>query len=559
MSLSTVTKALRSVGRIRKVAAVFASHGYGHIVRRLDLPLPGTAASKTVGPDGRAKHLRMAFEELGPAFVKLGQTLSMRPDLLPADFIEELSRLQDRVPPVPYDEVALAIQEALGGTPEELFHSFDPEPIAAASIGQVHGATLLDEEGQVLDVVVKVRRPGIRKIVDQDLRVVSLLAEGLVTYVPESRALNPQGLVDEFFKTIRKELDFREELASLKTIAANFEDRADFLVIPKVYEHLSSEAILTMERLRGVPLSATEEIHALDCDLKELAQQGAECLLDMIFEHGFFHGDLHAGNLFIFGDGRIGVIDFGIIGRLDPRGREMVADLLLNLVNGDYRRAARLYAELGDRIDPDNEPNIEAFSVALSKVWEPSRNRSLKDINVGELLLEGSRAGANSGIMLPQELLLLFKALLTLEAMGRTLDPDFDVSGVARAYMEGMLARRFDPKRLQQAFLGTSMDLYTLTRDGPTLLLDMMKRLGDGALRHEVQVKHMEQMTQSLSASASRVASAIVIAGLAVASSALLTAGDSMIVTAVGMGLGLFGLLIASFFMIGFLRSLWKA
>ncbi|MBM66694.1 MAG: hypothetical protein CMH55_10710 [Myxococcales bacterium] len=559
MSFATFTNAVRSLGRVKKVAGVFIKHGYGDIVRRLNLPLPATRVTAEPGTKARAERLRMAFEELGPAFVKLGQTLSMRPDLLPAEFIDELRRLQDRVPPVPYAEVSAAIEQALGGPPEALFHSFDQEPIAAASIGQVHGATIVDDEGQLIDVVVKIRRPGIRRIVDQDLRVVSLLADGLVNYIPESRALNPKGLVDEFFKTIRKELDFREEMMSLKTIAKNFEDQQDFLIIPTVYEGLSCESVLTMDRLKGTPLSDTDAIHTLPCDLSEVARRGAGCILDMVFNHGVFHGDLHAGNLFIFDEGKIGLIDFGIVGHLDPRTRETVADLLLTLVNGDYRRSARLYAELGERIDPDIPPDLDAFASALSAVWEPSRNRPLGEIQVGELLLEGSKAGAASGIMLPQELLLLFKALLTLESMGRTLDPDFDVSGVARAYIETLMAQRFDPNRLQKEFLGTSLDLYNLTRDGPTLLLDLLKRLGDGAMRHEVQIKHLEQLSQSLDNSANRLSGGIMIAGIAVAAAILMAASDSWILTGFGLAIGGFGMVVGAFVLFKVLRSWWRS
>ncbi|HBU48520.1 MAG TPA: hypothetical protein DEB46_09430 [Myxococcales bacterium] len=559
MSVATFTNAVRSLGRVKSVASVFMKHGYGDVVRRLKLPLPTNRVTEAPGKRGSAERLRMALEELGPAFVKLGQTLSMRPDLLPPEFIDELRLLQDQVPPVPYPEVVQALEEALGGPPDVLFHSFDEEPIAAASIGQVHSATILDDHGNLLDVVVKIRRPGIRRIVDQDLRVVSLLAEALVNYVPESRALNPKGLVDEFFKTIRKELDFREEMNSLKVIAKNFEDQQDFLVIPTVYEGLSCESVLTMDRLKGTPLSDTDRIRSLPCDLKQVAERGAGCILDMVFNHGVFHGDLHAGNLFIFDEGKIGLIDFGIVGHLNPRTREQVADLLLTLVNGDYRRSARLYAELGDRIDPEVAPDLDAFASALSATWEPSRNRPLGEIKVGELLLDGSSAGARSGIMLPQDLLLLFKALLTLESMGRSLDPDFDVSGVARAYIETLFAQRFDPNRLQKDFLGASLDLYHLTRDGPTLLLDLMKRLGDGAMRHDVQVKHLDQLTQSLDNSANRLAGGVMVGGMAIASAILIASSQSPLITAFGVVVGAFGTTVGFYMLYKVLRSWWRA
>ena len=216
--------------------------------------------------------LRAALEELGPTYVKLGQTLSMRPDLIDAPFIEQFKQLQDNVRPIASDEITAVITDTLGAPPEDLYESFDLEPLAAASIGQVHRARLRDEAGELQEVVVKIRRPGIRALVDEDLRALSLIADALVKYIPETRAFNPVGLVDEFFKTISRELDFREEAANIKEVGNFFVAQDDaFMVIPTVYPHLSGESVLTMSLLDGVPLSDEARIQALPCDLKEVA------------------------------------------------------------------------------------------------------------------------------------------------------------------------------------------------------------------------------------------------------------------------------------------------
>jgi ubiquinone biosynthesis protein len=555
MALIAFTKAVRSIASVRRVASVLGKYGFGPTLRRL-----GVQRSDSVAEEFRDApmpvRLRAALEELGPTYVKLGQTLSMRPDLIAPEFITEFKKLQDNVRPISEADVREVIHTTFGATPEELYETFETEPLAAASIGQVHRATLLDSDGEVLQVVVKVRRPGIRRVVDEDLRALSLLADALVKYIPETRAFNPTGLVEEFFRSITRELDFREEASSLKEVAALFADEEEeFLIIPTVYPHLTGESVLTMSLIDGVPLSDEEAIQALPCDLKEIAHKSGIHVLDMIFKHGVFHGDLHSGNVFVFEDGRLGLIDFGIVGRLDERGREQVADLLFCLVNGDFQRAARSYAEIGSPVDPERDMDIEPFGRKLSALWGPVRTRPLGEVNVGQILLESSAAAAKANIMLPQDLMLLFKSVLTLEHMGHTLDRDFDIGGTLRVYMGKLLAQRLDPSRLQRELLGTSMDLYHLSREAPELLLRSLRRIGDGSLTLDVNVRRSGQMIDVIGRSSNRLASAVVTAGLSVAS-AILIAVDSKPFASAFSYLGLLGILLAGFWGTGLLISM---
>ena len=558
MALITLTRAVRSIASVRRAVTVFGKYGFGPTLSRLGIQRSGGGIAPEYRDAPMPVRLRAALEELGPTYVKLGQTLSMRPDLIDASFIEQFKQLQDNVRPIASDEITAVITDTLGAPPEDLYESFDLEPLAAASIGQVHRARLRDEAGELQEVVVKIRRPGIRALVDEDLRALSLIADALVKYIPETRAFNPVGLVDEFFKTISRELDFREEAANIKEVGNFFLAQDDaFMVIPTVYPHLSGESVLTMSLLDGVPLSDEARIQALPCDLKEVATQGGLRILDLIFKHGVFHGDLHSGNVFVFEDGRLGLIDFGIVGRLDERGQEQVANLLLCLVNGDFHRASRIYAELGNAVNPEQPMAIAQFGRQLSNLWSPLRTRPLSEVNVGQTLLESSAAAARANIMLPQDMMILFKGVLTLEHMGHTLDPDFDVAGTLRGYMGTLIAQRFDPNRLQRELMGASLDLYALGREAPELILRTLRRLGDDAVPVDLNVRRSQQLIETLSLSSNRLASAVVTAGLSVASAILIAVDTQPFATAFSY-LGLTGILLAGFWGTGLLISMSK-
>jgi ubiquinone biosynthesis protein len=555
MALIAFTRAVRSIASVRRVAVVLGKYGFGPTLRRLGVQR-SEGVSEAYRDAPMPKRLRAALEELGPTYVKLGQTLSMRPDLIAPEFIAEFKQLQDNVRPISAQEVRQVIEDAFGAAPEDLYESFELEPLAAASIGQVHRAVLRGADDEPIDVVVKVRRPGIRQIVDGDLRALSLLADALVKYIPETRAFNPVGLVEEFFRTITRELDFREEASSLKEVAGFFADAEEqFLVIPTVFPHLTGETVLTMSLLDGVPLSDETRIRALPCDLKEVAVKGGIHVLDMIFKYGVFHGDLHSGNVFVFEDGRLGLIDFGIVGRLDERAREQVADLLLCLVNGDFHRAARTYADIGNPVDAERPMDVDQFGRKLGILWSPVRTRPLSEVNVGQILLESAASAARANIMLPQDLMLLFKGVLTMEHMGHTLDPEFDVTGTLRGYMGTLLAQRLDPTRLQRELLGTSMDLYHLGREAPELVLRSLRRIGDGSLAVDINVRRSKQLIDVVSMSSNRLASAVVTAGLSVAS-AILIAVDTQPFASAFSYLGLLGILLAGFWGTGLLISM---
>ena len=556
MAIITLTRAVRSIASVRRAVSVLGKYGFGPTLSRLGIQRSGRGVADEYRDAPMPKRLRAALEELGPTYVKLGQTLSMRPDLIDPAFIDEFKQLQDNVRPIGGEEVSQVINDALGAPPEKLFKTFELVPLAAASIGQVHRATIEGEDGEIDHVVVKIRRPGIRAIVDDDLRALSLLADALVKYIPESRAFNPVGLVEEFFKTITRELDFREEASNIKEVASFFTSQDDdFMVIPTVYPHLSGESVLTMTLLDGVPLSNEEAIQALPCDLKEVASEGGVRILDLIFKHGVFHGDLHSGNVFVFEDGRLGLIDFGIVGRLDERGQEQVASLLLCLVNGDFHRAARVYADIGNPVNPEQPMQVAQFGRQLSSLWSPVRARPLSEVNIGQILLESSAAAARANIMLPQDMMILFKGVLTLEHMGHTLDPDFDVAGTLRGYMGTLMAQRLDPNRLQRELLGTSMDLYSLGREAPELILRSLRRLGDDALPLDVNLRRSKQMIDTVSVSSNRMASAVVTAGLSVASAILIAVDSQPFATAFSY-LGLAGILLAGFWGTGLLISM---
>jgi ubiquinone biosynthesis protein len=376
----------------------------------------------------RAQRLREALETLGPIYVKFGQVLSTRRDLIPLDIADELARLQDRVPPFPSDLAVAEIECSLGRKIEDTFETFQREAVASASIAQVHLASLKDGT----EVAVKVLRPRVKEAIAKDL-VLLETAAGLVERLwPDGRRLRPREVVAEFARHLDDELDLMREAANASQLRRNFE-RSPLLLVPQVHWDLCSQRVMVMERMQGTPISQVETIRAKGIDVPAIARAGVEIFFTQVFRDGFFHADMHPGNIFVSDDGRYIALDFGIMGTLTDTDKSYLAQNFLAFFNRDYRRVAQAHLDAGW---VPAETRIDAFESAIRAVCEPVFARPLKEIYFGKLLLRLFQTSRRFNVQIQPQLVMLQKTLLNIEGLGRELDPDLDLWATAKPYLE---------------------------------------------------------------------------------------------------------------------------
>lgn len=390
----------------------------------------------------RAQALRKSLEELGPIFIKLGQALSTRPDILPEEFVQELSKLQDKVPPFASEQAIAALQEAYGSSPYDLFAQFNPEPLASASMAQVHAATLKSGE----EVVVKILRPHMQKIIAQDISIMYTIAKLAHRYWPESRRLRPIEVVQEFEHTLFDELDLLREAANAAQLRRNFK-RSPLLYVPEIYWNYCRNNVLVMERIQGIPVSDIDTLHANKVNMKKLAERGVEIFFTQVFRDCFFHADMHPGNIFVSyqnpDNPQYICVDFGIIGTLNDKDQRYLAENLLAFFNRDYRRVAELHVESGW---VDRNTRVEEFESAIRTVCEPIFNRPLKDISFAQLVLRLFQVARRFQMEIQPQLVLLQKTLFAIEGLGRQLYPELNLWDTAKPFLEQWLRSQIGPK-----------------------------------------------------------------------------------------------------------------
>lgn len=439
----------------------------------------------------RAVRLRRTLEDLGPLFVKFGQILSTRRDLLPDDIAEELSLLQDRVRPFPGQEARRLVEQAYKGrSVYEVFLEFDETPLASASIAQVHAATLLDGK----KVIVKVVRPNIEKIIRRDVQLLYVLAEMVERYWPDGRRLHSMEVVQELEKTILDELDLLREAANASQLQRNFLN-SPLLYVPTVYWDLCRKQVLVMERIYGTPISDIERLQSHNVDLKQLAERGVEIFFTQVFKHRYFHADMHPGNIFVSDQGQYIAVDFGIMGSLAPEDQYYLAENFLAFFNRDYRRVAVLHVESG--WVPENT-RVDELEAAIRTVCEPIFQRPLKEISFGHLLIRLFQTARRFNMHVQPQLVLLQKTLLNIEGLGRRLYPDLDLWQTAKPFLEQWASERFGVKALWQeiSVYGPKM-LYQLPQI-PRLLHEVLKQSRDGKLKIEGHSEQLQQLRRSL-------------------------------------------------------------
>lgn len=500
-----ITRAVKGAGRLRQIVSVLSKHGFGDVIQRLNLDsyLPGklTRWAEVEETRGIGERMRLAFQELGPTFVKLGQVLSMRPDLIPDHVIEELVKLQDQVAPMPFETVQEILNRELGFQVQASFQEIRSEPLGSASIGQVHEAVLRSGER----VVIKVLRPGIRKVIETDVALLTFMAEMFEKYFPELRVLNPKVFVEEFFKSLQYELDFKIEANNIDKIKKNSEDFPD-LVFPKVYRELSTHEILVLERFDGIRLNDKEAVMRAAVDRTKIATLGARAFLYSVMKHGLFHGDLHGGNLFILPGDRLGVIDFGIVGRLSQKSRDQLVTMVWALIQEDYETLCYTYAELGS---VDTSVDFDSFQREVRNVLSPYLGLNLNDVNSGRVLIEATKIAAKYQIRVPGDWMLVFRALLTMEGMGRLLDPNFDMIATGEELISDLVKIQLSPSRLRSEAFKVSREVISLVEILPRNLRWAIRKFAKNDYALELKSPELAKMAVTLDRGSKRVARSI--------------------------------------------------
>ncbi|MCC6748018.1 MAG: AarF/ABC1/UbiB kinase family protein [Deltaproteobacteria bacterium] len=519
---------VRDLDRLRQITQVLARHGFGELATRLGLGKEGKAEDGTPLPRPLlGERLRLVFQELGPTFIKLGQLLSTRSDLLPEDVVAELSRLQDAVPPIPEAAVREQVQEALGAPIEELFVTFDATPLACASVAQVHRATLrLPDEPEPRLVAVKVQRPGIAVTVQRDLELLHLLARTLERTLPATRVYSPVGLAEEFDRTITAELDFTIEAHNAEQFARNFEgDPA--VRFPRIYRQVSSRRVLTMEFLDGLKVDKAVEAGA---SAQWVAETAVRVLLKMLFEDGFFHADPHPGNVLVLprpADGGyapaqplvFGLLDLGSVGFLPPQLRDGTVDLIIAAARNDAEAIADALLSLAR---PGRKVELEPFRQHVRNVSRKHLGRPLKEMEGSALLRDLIVGAMKFDLEIPTELTMMTRAILTVEGVGKQLYPELDLFGVARPHLARIVWQRYHPMRLVGELGRGAGRLGTLARDLPMQLHELLEDLRHGRLRVRTVDPAAARATERLGR---RLRAAIVSTALLGSGVALLVAG----------------------------------
>ncbi len=495
-------KRLKIVPRLVHIQWVLLRHGLDELVLKTHLfrPVrfllylsPGLWLNRHTAP--RGQRIRQALEDLGPIYVKFGQALSTRRDLLPDDIAAELALLQDRVPPFSGELAKAEIAKALGQPVEQLFRQFDAKPMASASVAQVHAATLLTGE----NVVVKVLRPDIEPRIQSDMALLYELAGLAQRFWPDAKRLRPKEVAAEFEKTTLDELDLQREAANAAKLRRNF-DGSEMLYVPEIHWPMTRRTVLVMERIYGIPVGDIERLHREQADFKRLAERGVEIFFTQVFRDNFFHADMHPGNIFVAPPDRYLAVDFGIVGTLSPEDQRYLAENFLAFFKRDYHKVAQLHVRSGW---VPAGTRVEEFEAAIRSVCEPIFEKPLKDISFGHLLLRLFQTARRFNMHVQPQLVLLQKTLLNIEGLGRQLYPELDLWQTAKPYLEQWFEQRYGPKARLKQLAERVPDWLERVPELPDLIdhaLTAQARQNQYLAAQTQEIEHLKQALQKESA-----------------------------------------------------------
>lgn len=517
---------LQDLSRIRELSAILMRHGLGELLHRMGLDKlfrrsgakVDLDAAPTPGSLTTPERLRLAFEEMGPTFTKLGQILATRVDLLPPDYIAELSKLHSQVPAVPLEALAAEVEPLLGQPLATAFDAIDPTPIGGGSIAQVHRAQLKSGE----PVVLKIRRPGVAALIESDLHLLFAIAEFLAEESNAFARFRPRDIVTEFARSIRAELDLVNEAHNAERIATNFRDDPT-VYIPQIYWDYTNVRMNVQEVVPGLPATDLDAVRAAGIDLKAIADVGVAACLKMMLEDGFFHADPHPGNVFFLPGNTVAFIDFGMVGRLSRQRREELVDLLQAVIDRRADRATRLLLDWSGRgtLDaPQLQSQLDGFIDRVHGV-------ALERLNVAQISRELMDMVRAHELSLPSDLTVLLKALTSLEGLGRSLDPGFDLVGAIRPFISRMVLLRFDPARIARDARDSVIAGAGLAMRLPEDLSLLLRALKRGELHFGIDVRQMGELHEMIERSVTRLVAGLVISALIMGSSIVMTATGS--------------------------------
>jgi len=529
--IGVMSRTYRHINRYREIIAILVKYGFGDVLAKLELQkhldfgkgfiLGKTAAE--IAALSRWERVRMALEELGPTSVKFGQIMSTRPDMIPQELIIELEKLQEDVPPFSTEDAKRIIEEELGSPVDRIFRDLTDSPIASASIAQVYEAVLPDGE----EVAIKVRRPDIDRIIEVDLEIMLHIATLIERHFKELDIVDPVGIVEEFARVIKKEQDFRIEAAHIERFASNFQSDTT-IHVPHVYRDFSSSKVLTMEFIGGIKVSdITKEgvqVQNSGIDPKVVAARGADLILKQIFEHGFFHADPHPGNIRVLKDNVICFLDYGMMGSLSARHREDLADVLIGIINKDESKITKTILKLsasgyGQIVDSEK---LESDIAELIEVYAYC---TLEELEIGSLLHRIMDVVAGHRLKVPRDFYLLAKALMTIESVGRELEPEFNAVKHAKPFVEKLIMERMSPLRLIEDFHLSAIEASLLMRDLPAEARNIITQIKQGEATIKFEHIGLDPMLKTFDQTNNRLVFAIILASLVIGSALIVLSG----------------------------------
>jgi ubiquinone biosynthesis protein len=524
-TVGMIGRTYRHLRRYRQILVVFLKYGFGDLLRSIGVHgyagarwwKIGAGRPEPVGVLSRAEAVKAALEELGPTFIKAGQFLSTRPDLLPAEFIEELAKLQDDVPPFSFSDARQIIEQELGSSLEQVFSDFQERPVAAASIGQVHAARLPDGN----EVVVKIQRPGLRATVRVDMEIMTHLAALAEKHLAGGEIYQPALIVQELARSLERELDYNLEAANVERFAAQFAGDST-VYVPTVYRDLTTKRVLTMERVHGVKASEIDQLEEDGLDGRKVASRGFDQIMRQIFVYGFFHGDPHPGNILVLPDNVICYLDFGMMGRVSRQDRECFVDLLAAIARRDEVKAAAALLRIAT---PQGALDYRVLERELGEIMDDYSPRALKELDFAGLLQQVMRMIVRHRLRVPPDLYLMAKALGSTEGLGRALDPEFNAMERAIPFVRRIQFRRLDPRSITRDILDSGSEFLRLLREIPGEVREILTQARQGRVKFEFEHRGLEPMLSTHDRISNRIAFSIVLGSLVVGSALVILSG----------------------------------
>ncbi len=538
--IGVIGRTYRHLTRYRQILTILFKYGFGDLLEMLKIDqyievglqmISKKRAARTERLT-RPQRLRLAFEELGPTYIKLGQILSTRPDLIPVDFIDELAKLQDDVPPFDFDAVIKIVETEFDVPPDKLFKSLDEAPLASASIGQVHKAVLIDGES----VAVKFQRPDIRKTIEVDLEIMLHLATLTERHIEELSFHRPVRIVEEFARILEKEIDYKIEATNMERAARQFLN-TPYVYIPKVYRDMTTSRILTTEFIDGIKISEIDKLEAAGLDRKLITARGADLVFSQVFDHGFFHADPHPGNIFALPNNAICLIDFGMAGVVERQTREDFVDLIGSVVQQNEARAAQALMRLTYW---EEEPEMRMLEREVADFMGRHFYKPLKDVEFAKLMRELLELTTNFRLRIPPDIFLMMKAISTIESIARILDPGFDMVAQASPFIQRVKLERMKPQRIAGDVVDLTSKLVQFLQQFPKDLLDLASLIRRQRLGLQIEHKGLEKMLATHDQISNRLSFSIIIAALIIGSALIVISQTPPLI----FGISLIGIIL---------------